>query len=161
MVGIVETPINWKQTADDALVRYRQKAERYGLVLDVALMMRCFEGINEGHLIISWERIYFMVLEAMDSLEEKARRQEFEPMGTEQHYGDLEYKKILDQCVCAGCWSDLTVRKIPDGWEVYCLACGTDRGLHSQYHKKRMKHHDAEWAALATSRLEGWMVLNE
>jgi hypothetical protein len=148
----------WKQSAADSLERYRRKAERYGLVLATDDMLQCFESISA---IIVWERIYYMVLDAMDGIEELARRYEFEPMGSEQHYGDLEYKKILDQCVCAQCWTELTARKIQDGWELYCINCGTDCGFHSKWFAEREKHRDTRYADVARNRLEGLMEVRD
>lgn len=150
--GIVITDKFWRELAKEALIRSRLHHDRYGFVLHE-------EDLLSLSAVLSWEKIYYLVLEEMDKVEGQVRQED--PVGFEQHYKDLEYKKILDQCVCAGCWNPLSVRKIPNGWEVYCSMCGPDKGFHSQYHAKRCKHYDAEWAAEADRRLSGLMEVRE
>ena len=141
----------WRETIREAVERSKAHHHRYDMKLVV-------DNIVALGSVLAWEQIYNLVLENMDEVEEKAKMLTFHPTGMEQHYKELEYKKILDQCVCARCHEPLSAHHLEWGeWEIFCQVDGYDCGLVSQYHARKIKHHDVSWAAEATKRLEGLM----
>ena len=154
--SVVITDKFWKDSIEEAVERSRIHHARY----DVS--MAEVENIVALGNVISWEKVYEMVLENMDGVEEYARAWTAHPTGMEQHYGELEYKKILDECVCSRCHEPLSAQHLEWGeWEIFCKECGFDMGFVSQYHAKKTKKYDSVWAAEATKRLSGWMKFKE
>ena len=145
----------WKDSILEAGERSIQHHHRY----DMVLVLDDIVGLSN---ILSYEKIYELVLEEMDKVEEEAKKFTYHPTGMEQHYGELEYKRILDECVCAICHAPLVAHHLEWGeWEIFCKECGYDCGFVSQYHAKKIKKYDSVWAAEATKRLSGWMEFKE
>jgi len=141
----------WKESISEVVERSILHHRRYDMIPAVQ------DVVALGN-IISWEQVYKMVLENMDAVESEAKKYTYHPTGMEQIYGELEYKKILDECVCSRCHEPLSAHHLEWGeWEIYCQDCGYDVGFVSQYHAKKTKHYDAAWAAEADRRLSGWM----
>ncbi len=141
----------WRESIEEVIERSKAHHCRYDQILVV-------DNIVALGSVIPWEQVYNLVLENMDEVEASAKMHTYHPTGMDQHYKELEYKKILDECVCARCHEPLTAHHLEWGeWEIFCLDCGYDCGLVSQYHAKKIKHYDATWALEADRRLSGLM----
>ena len=106
----------WENASKEALIRYRSKAERYGLVLDWD-GITCFYGSISGVAgVLSWERVYYIVLKGMDEIEDESLNGTFEVgQSTKIEYPTVQKKTLRDRILDYVEITGLTIRESVTG----------------------------------------------